>query len=48
MSGPNPIYRRTFIGREAELQQLQAAFDDAAAGRPALVMVADMTAGRDK
>jgi DNA-binding CsgD family transcriptional regulator len=33
------IYRRTFVGREAELHQLEAAFDDAAAGRAALIVV---------
>src|SRR5688500_5069499 len=34
------VYRRTFVGREAELRQLEAAFEEAAAGRPALVVVA--------
>jgi predicted ATPase len=33
------VYRRTFVGREAEIHQLEAAFADAAAGRPALVIV---------
>jgi len=35
----NPIYRRTFVGREAELKQLQAAFDGAVSGQGALAMV---------
>ena len=35
----NPLYRRTFVGREAELKQLQAAFDAALSGQGALVMV---------
>src|SRR5579871_1718154 len=35
----NPIYRRTFVGREAELRQLQGAFDAALSGRGALAMV---------
>jgi predicted ATPase len=34
------IYRRTFVGREAELAQLNAAFGEAAAGRGALIAVA--------
>jgi class 3 adenylate cyclase len=33
------IYARTFVGREAELRQLQAAFDGALSGEGALVMV---------
>jgi class 3 adenylate cyclase len=33
------IYARTFVGREAELKQLQAAFDGALSGQGALVMV---------
>ncbi len=33
------IYNRTFVGREAELKQLQAAFDGALSGHGALVMV---------
>jgi hypothetical protein len=35
----NPIYRRVFVGREAELRQLQSAFDDAMSGRGSLTMV---------
>ena len=35
----NPIYRRTFVGREPELRQLQAAFDAALSGQGALAMV---------
>jgi serine/threonine protein kinase len=35
----NPIYRRTFVGREAELKQLESAFDNALSGRGALVMI---------
>src|SRR4051812_18668640 len=33
------IYRRTFVGREGELAQLEAAFSDAAADHPAVVLV---------
>ena len=36
---PNPVYRRTFVGREAELRQLQGAFDSALSGQGALVAV---------
>src|SRR5579862_1185752 len=32
----NPVYRGTFVGREAELSQLQAAFDGALSGQGAL------------
>ncbi|MFQ5880212.1 MAG: AAA family ATPase, partial [Dehalococcoidia bacterium] len=35
----SPLYRRIFVGREAELRQLQAAFDGALSGQGALVMV---------
>jgi len=35
----NPLYRRTFVGRENELRQLRAGFDAAASGQGALVMV---------
>jgi serine/threonine protein kinase/class 3 adenylate cyclase len=35
----DPIYRQTFVGREAELRQLQSAFDGALSGNGALVMV---------
>src|SRR5439155_665620 len=36
---PSPLYRRTFVGREAELKQLEAAFDAALGGRGGLAMV---------
>jgi len=35
----NPMYRRTFVGREQELHQLQALFDAAISGQGSLVMV---------
>jgi tetratricopeptide (TPR) repeat protein/archaellum biogenesis ATPase FlaH len=35
----NPIYRKVFVGREAELKQLQSAFDGAMSGQGALMMV---------
>jgi serine/threonine protein kinase len=35
----NPLYRRTFVGREQELRQLQSAFDAAISGSGSLVMV---------
>ena len=35
----NPLYRRVFVGREAELRQLQSAFDAAASGKGSLTMV---------
>jgi serine/threonine protein kinase/tetratricopeptide (TPR) repeat protein len=35
----NPLYRRTFVGRENELRQLRVGFDSAASGLGALVMV---------
>ncbi|MHB8574028.1 MAG: protein kinase domain-containing protein [Dehalococcoidia bacterium] len=38
-SGTNPVYRRTFVGREAELRQLEAAFDAASGGQGGLVLV---------
>ena len=38
-TGPDPTYRRTFVGREAELRQLHTAFDGAMSGEGALVMV---------
>src|SRR6185436_16885768 len=38
-AGDNPLYRRTFIGREAELKQVQSAFDAALSGQGGLVMV---------
>jgi len=38
-SAANPIYRRTFVGREPELKQLESAFDGALSGRGALFMI---------
>ncbi|MBI2851386.1 MAG: protein kinase [Chloroflexi bacterium] len=38
-TAPNPIYRRVFVGREAELKTLQSAFDSAMAGKGALAVV---------
>ena len=35
----NPIYRRTFVGREQEVKQLERAFDGALSGQGALFMV---------
>jgi serine/threonine protein kinase/tetratricopeptide (TPR) repeat protein len=35
----NPIYRRTFVGREVELNELRAALDSAVSGEGALRMV---------
>ena len=35
----NPLYRRVFVGREAELRQLQSSFDAAASGQGSLTMV---------
>jgi tetratricopeptide (TPR) repeat protein len=35
----DPLYRRTFVGREQELRQLQQAFDLALSGQGGLVMV---------
>lgn len=34
-----PLYRRVFVGRESELKRLQSAFDGAASGNGALMMV---------
>jgi eukaryotic-like serine/threonine-protein kinase len=39
VSGPSPLYRRVFVGREGELKQLQNAFDGAISGKGALIMV---------
>ena len=38
-AGPDPVYRRTFVGREAELRRLHTAFDNAMSGNGSLVMV---------
>jgi class 3 adenylate cyclase len=38
-SGDDPLYRRTFVGREHEIQQLHAAVDAALSGNGSLVMV---------
>ena len=35
----SPLHRRVFVGREAELRQLQSAFDGAVSGNGALLMV---------
>ena len=35
----NPIYRRTFVGREPELKLLEAAFDKALSGQGSLLMI---------
>jgi serine/threonine protein kinase len=35
----SPIYRRVFVGREAELRQLESSFDNAMSGRGCLTMV---------
>src|SRR5204863_4936029 len=37
--GADPVYRRTFVGREQELRQLQSAFDSALSGQGSLAMV---------
>ncbi|MCH7592593.1 MAG: ATP-binding protein, partial [Planctomycetes bacterium] len=37
--GQNPIYRHTFVGREAEVRQLHSAFDSTLSGEGSLVMV---------
>ncbi len=36
---PDPVYRRTFVGRDAELKQLHDAFDEALSGHGSLAMV---------
>ena len=38
-AGPDPAYRKAFVGREAEIQQLHKAFDNAMSGNGSLVMV---------
>ena len=38
-SGPAPAYRKAFVGREAEIQQLHEAFDEAMSGHGSLVML---------
>ena len=38
-AGPDPTYRHTFVGREAEIRQLHTAFDKAMSGDGSLVMV---------
>jgi tetratricopeptide (TPR) repeat protein len=38
-SAADPLYRTVFVGREAELKQLQSAFDAAVSGQGGLVMV---------
>ena len=35
----NPIYRRTFVGREQEVKQLESAFDAALSGQGSLLMI---------
>jgi class 3 adenylate cyclase/tetratricopeptide (TPR) repeat protein len=35
----NPIYRRTFVGREPELKQLEKTFDNALSGQGSLLMI---------
>jgi serine/threonine protein kinase/class 3 adenylate cyclase len=35
----NPIYRRTFVGREQELKTLESAFDSALSGQGSLLMI---------
>jgi hypothetical protein len=35
----NPIYQRTFVGRESELRELRAAFDATLSGQGSLAMV---------
>ncbi len=36
----SPLYRRVFVGREAELRQLQSGFDEAMSGEGSLIMLA--------
>ncbi|MEE8518001.1 MAG: AAA family ATPase [Dehalococcoidia bacterium] len=36
---PDPVYRRTFVGRDAELDTLHKAFDEALSGHGSLAMV---------
>ncbi len=38
-SEPGPLYRETFVGREAELRQLSPAYDAALSGQGGMVMV---------
>ena len=38
-SGPDPAYGKAFVGREAEIQQLHKAFDEAMSGHGSMVMV---------
>ena len=38
-TGPDPTYRHTFVGREAEVRQLHSAFDKAVSGEGSLFMV---------
>ena len=38
-AGPDPAYRKAFVGREAEIKQLHTAFDQAMSGHGSLVMV---------
>ena len=38
-SGPDPAYRKAFVGREAEIKQLHKGFDEAMSGHGSLVMV---------
>ena len=37
--GPDPTYRKAFVGREAEIKQLHTSFDQAVSGHGSLVMV---------
>ena len=38
-TGPAPVYRHTFVGREAEVRQLHTAFDGTMSGEGSLMMV---------